>query len=228
MEELPYFKITVQEWQNGSIADLNDSARGVFMDICCYYWAQNCEVTEEMLSIRFKTKSKTIQKLIKCGSIKCQTSIVSISFLNQQLNKLKQTKSFFSEMGKLGQKAKKSKAPLKAPLKDETSYNIKEDNIKQNAEFKSLFDTARKLYPGKVLGLEPEWENFTKKHPLETSTLLLKAITNQIAWKKELDNANEFVPPWKHLKTWINGQCWTEEKQQIETPNQEFATVRRM
>jgi len=216
MKELPYFKITVQEWQNGSIRDLNDSARGVFMDICCYYWAQNCEVTEKMLSIRFKTKSKTIQKLIECGSIKSQTPNVSISFLNQQLSELKQTKSFFSEMGKLGQKAKKSQAPLKPPLKTETSYKIKEDNIKQEEEFKSLFDTARNLYPGTKSGLEPEWLNFTKKHPLETSGLLLKAIKNQMAWKKELDNSNEFVPPWKHFKTWINNQCWTEEKQQIE------------
>lgn len=132
MKELPYFRFTVQEWQNGGISTLNDSLKGVFVDVCAYYWAQNCNVTMEILSNKFKTKTKSIQKLIDSQTIYNQNGIVSISFLDQQLSELKQNKTFFSEMGKLGQIAKKNKAPLKTDLsyKDKDKDKEKEkDNI---------------------------------------------------------------------------------------------------
>ena len=130
-KELPYFRFTIQEWQNGDISTMPDSCKGVFIDICPFYWAHNCEVTEDTLFKKFKTKGKLIQKLIKSGVIKCQNGVVSISFLDQQLSELNQKKSFFSDMGKLGQKVKKTKAPLKTDL----SYKDKDkdkDNIPKN------------------------------------------------------------------------------------------------
>jgi len=90
---------------------MSDSCKGVFADICPYYWVQNCDVTIEALFEKFKTKNKTIQKLIERQVIKDQNGIVCISFLNEQWSKLNSDKKYFSEMGKLGQKAKNSKAP---------------------------------------------------------------------------------------------------------------------
>jgi len=139
MKELPYFRFTVQEWQNGGISTLNDSLKGVFIDICAFYWAQNCNVTIEMLSNKFKTRSKSIQKLIDSQTICDRNGIVCISFLDQQLTELKQNKSFFSEMGKLGQKAKKIKAPLNSDL----SYKDKDKDKDKD----KIIDRGKKFIP---------------------------------------------------------------------------------
>lgn len=82
---------------------------------------------------------------------------------------------------------------------------------------KAIFDIFRKLYPGKKTGLEPEWKNFTKKNKDhgEIVPLLQPALEAQIASRESLLKAKEFVPAWKHLKTWINNQCWTEEPAQL-------------
>ena len=87
-KELPYFRFTLQEWQNGNITNMSDSAQGVFINVCVFYWARDCNITEEELMERFKTKTKTIQRLIKNNVIKRQNGIISISFLDQQLLEL--------------------------------------------------------------------------------------------------------------------------------------------
>lgn len=132
-KELPYFRFTLQEWQNGDITNMPDSVQGVFINVCVYYWARDCNITKEMLLNRFKTKAKTIQKLINNDIIKCQNEIISISFLDQQLLELNETHQFLSECGKRGQEAKKKKAMLKGGLKGGLSYKDKDkdkDKIK--------------------------------------------------------------------------------------------------
>lgn len=78
---------------------------------------------------------------------------------------------------------------------------------------KAVFDESRKAFPGSKRGLDPEWENFTKKNPDYTTILplLLPAIEREKAHKAALNEANQFCPQWKNFTTWINGKCWTEE-----------------
>ena len=163
-KELPYYRITCQEWQNGHISTMSDSCKGVFADICPYYWVQNCQVTFEMLSEKFKTKPKTIQKLIKREVIKVQNGVVSISFLNKQMAELNKNNKYFSDMGKLGQKVKKKKAPLKPPLSPRLSYKDKDkekdkDNITEvitifnsitKKSFKTTSEKTRKLVQARI------------------------------------------------------------------------------
>lgn len=81
------------------------------------------------------------------------------------------------------------------------------------------FDEARKLYPGTIAGLEVEYTNFVyrSQHPKagkpkfsvsKVMPLLVPAIENQIAWRKD---TTEFRPPWKNFEVWINNLCWTIE-----------------
>jgi hypothetical protein len=175
-KELPYFKFTLQEWQNGAITDMPDSAQGVFINVCCYYWANNCEVTDKMLLKRFKTKTKTIQKLIKSEVIKNQNGIIMVSFLDKQLLELNKNHSFFSECGKKGQKVKKQKAPLKPPLKSKTSYkNIKDKNIKDKEvyrKFAHLFLTV------------DEFNKLKESYSVESIDSILDEIENYKGNKK--------------------------------------------
>ncbi len=86
---------------------------------------------------------------------------------------------------------------------------------------KYLFEQARKLYPGKKRGFDFEWDNFYKKYRTkinEITPLLKPAIEAQIARREVLKRKKEFVPPWKHFKTWINGGWWTEDIPQTDKP----------
>ncbi len=89
---------------------------------------------------------------------------------------------------------------------------------------KYQFDEARKLYRkagGTVRGFGPEWDNFEKKYKRrlnEICPLLKPAIEAQIAHRAELSRKKDFCPPWKHFKTWINGEWWTEEIPQTNKP----------
>lgn len=132
MKELPYFRVNIQEWQNGRISTQSDSLKGLFFEICLYYWAKDCNVTYEMLIEKFPKKIKSISKLLQKSIIKQSECQLNITFLDQQLNEINQNKKFYSDMGKLGQKAKKLKAPLKPSLSGGLSYkdnNKEKDNI---------------------------------------------------------------------------------------------------
>jgi hypothetical protein len=83
-----------------------------------------------------------------------------------------------------------------------------------DADFEFSFEEFRKAYPGTKRGLRREFIDFKKKLPKnykEIIPLLFPAIQKQISIRKlKLEN-KEFVPEWKHLKTWLNQECWEEE-----------------
>lgn len=85
----------------------------------------------------------------------------------------------------------------------------------ENPDEKQLtldFDAARKLFKGRKNGLTPEFKNFKKKHKnwIEIIPLLKPAIEKQIVWREQ-DGCY-----WKNFQTWINNECWTEEKASYE------------
>jgi len=59
------------------------------------------------------------------------------------------------------------------------------------------------------------WEKLTKgmtPEEEESFSLELRNATKaQIKRYQELKSAGEFVPPWKHPATWLNGMCWEDE-----------------
>lgn len=73
------------------------------------------------------------------------------------------------------------------------------------------FKEARMMYPGTKRGAETELGNLRKKYPKDWRGIIpafWQAIGLQIDRRKELKKKGEFVPPWKHLKTYINNACW--------------------
>ena len=83
---------------------------------------------------------------------------------------------------------------------------------------KYLFEKARKLYPGRKRGFQPEWDDFVKKHKRridDICPLLTPAIEKQIAYR---NNTKDWCAPWKNFKTWLYGSWWTEEIPQTNRP----------
>lgn len=96
--------------------------------------------------------------------------------------------------------------------KERKGKEIKEKKTKE--EKLKVFDIFRKSYQGTKLGNEKEFLNFQKKHKdwkeiLPDLSALLVCQKNE---REMLKNANQFVPPWKNLQTWINNRCWEEEQ----------------
>lgn len=94
-----------------------------------------------------------------------------------------------------------------------------------------IFEDFRNKYPGTKRGLKTELDSFLKNNSSEIIPFLLPALEKEIAHRNKLLLANQFIPNWKNLSTWINKKCWeqefTEEKQKIGTsqPNPETHTI---
>jgi len=83
----------------------------------------------------------------------------------------------------------------------------------EDQESLEAFDIFRKVYPGTKKGNQTEFDNFRDKHKDWKEVLpdLKDLLDCQVNQRAALAAENQFVPPWKHLSTWINQRCWEEE-----------------
>ena len=93
---------------------------------------------------------------------------------------------------------------------------------KSKEEKRKIFDDFRKKYPGTKGGLNREFDNFQKKYRnwSDILPLLTPALEKQIAWRAQAETFGEFIPPWKHLKTWLNQGDWELELPQLSKQSQ--------
>ena len=81
-------------------------------------------------------------------------------------------------------------------------------------ELEAMFEAFRKAYKGTKRGFKVEFDNFKKKHQSDWREIvpkLMPALENMEAWRKEQQQAGQFVPPYAMLQTWLNQQRWTTE-----------------
>lgn len=82
---------------------------------------------------------------------------------------------------------------------------------------KTLFNTARKIYPGTKRGLDEEWDYLDivcRKHKLDreqTVPKIIAGVNRLLEWRKNAAAANVFVPSPKNFNTWLFNRCWTDE-----------------
>ncbi len=127
-KELPYFRFTVQDWQNGKISLESYELQGLFISICGYYWINDCELTLNILLKKYKNEFNLISELIDLGILKHEKrhDKIEIEFLNLQYDLL-------SEKRKLRQSAGSKGGNAKAKLKQKDSYKDKDkDKDKDN------------------------------------------------------------------------------------------------
>ena len=89
-KELPYFRFTVAEWMNGDIQMVSNEDKGVFADICAFYWFKDCSITLAKLKQKFSNAKANINRLIEEDIIKhnIDNDFIEIDFLNGQYEKL--------------------------------------------------------------------------------------------------------------------------------------------
>ena len=134
-KELPYFRFTSQEWQNGDISLESYELKGLFIDICAYYWVKDCSITKAMLEKRFTNAKQLLKNLFDLGILKLdeKEEFIHISFLNEQFDILSEARKRRQDAGRIGGKKKASNA--KAKPKQCSSYK---DNDKDNDNDKKI------------------------------------------------------------------------------------------
>ena len=83
-KDLPYFKFFCSEWNDGDITLESYKTQGIFINICSYYWSNECDVTLKNLKKKFRFNTDDIDYLIKERLIKSKDDYISISFLDEQ------------------------------------------------------------------------------------------------------------------------------------------------
>lgn len=220
-KQSPFFKFDVLSWLSGSIQLSTLEEKGLFTDLCAMYWKTHEPVQiDAKFKLRYRSLEGDLSDLI--GNLSSLEVLVynegeiTIPFLDELLEERVEFIKNCSKGGKKSQKSQGNSSNKKEERrkKIEESRDKKEDKREEIKDFSvDLFSKFRDLYPGTKEGLSTEYERFQKKHKdwKEILPLLLPAVRNQIAQRKLMNNNEDFVPHWKHLKTWINNHCWETE-----------------
>lgn len=145
-KEIPYFRFTVTEWMNDDISFMDYETKGVFADVCAYYWFKDCSLTEAKLKRCFSNASTQLEQLFNEGIIKRtdDSDLIEITFLNEQYDKLSKLRKTRQEAGSKGGKQTLSKPQAKS--KQTSSYK---DKDKEKDKDNIPFDDFWQKYPNK-------------------------------------------------------------------------------
>ena len=141
--ELPYFRFTVQEWQNGNISMERFELQGLFISICGFYWLQDCSLTKNLLQKKYKNNENDINELIDLGILKHEKrhDKIEIVFLNRQYDLLSEKRKHRQIAGSIGGNAT-AKAKQKDSYKDKDKDKDKDNNKdKDNSFVEKKFST---------------------------------------------------------------------------------------
>lgn len=131
-KELPYYRFTVSEWLNDDISLESYEVKGVFIDVCAWYWFKDCSIDIATLKKRFKDAIKTLESLFELGIIKVgeDGETVQIKFLDEQYDTLSNKRQKYVEAGRKGGLKRASNA--QATLKQRSSYKDKDKDKDNN------------------------------------------------------------------------------------------------
>jgi len=189
--ELPYFRFIVQAWQNGKISLEAYELKGLFIDVCGYYWINDCNLTLAILNKKFSNATSLLKQLIELEIIKHENrhDKVEIDFLNIQYDLL-------SEKRKLRQSAGSKGGNAKAMLKQKGSYKDKDkDNNK---------DKYNLLKPKKCFFKDSVYfdkNNFKEALSDWSKDKLAYYYESALTWSNEGNKKIDWIAT---VKTWAN------------------------
>lgn len=139
-KDLPYFKFFCSEWSDGDITLESFETQGLFINICAYYWSNECVISLEKTKKKFKLcNQECFDNLIDSGIIKIIGGNITINFLNEQQGERSVKSLVNSENGKKGGRPKKQTESEEKPNAldslSETEANqkaLREEKIKED------------------------------------------------------------------------------------------------
>ena len=204
---LPYFKFYCSEWSDGDITLEDMKTQGLFINICSYYWSQECNISFEKLLKRFKTYKKQIENLKKAKIIFSENDNLVIKFLDKQWSEREAVKLRNQQNGKAGGRPKKTQSVSSGLAKQNPSKtNIEEKRIDKNKTKAKISDYPFELF----------WEMYDKKTGKpkceskyeKLSEEIRKTIFEHVLKYKESQPDKQFR---KNPDTYLNQQSWNDE-----------------
>jgi len=81
---LPFFKFYCSEWSDGDITLESFETQGMFINICAYYWSNECVLELSKVRKRFKSNIELLNLLIEINLLKVEGEYIKINFLDEQ------------------------------------------------------------------------------------------------------------------------------------------------
>lgn len=147
-KNFPYFKFFPTEWLTGNIAYEDLEIQGLFINICSIYWQRDGNLSLEDIKRRYK-KENLIDSLVTGGFIKVENELISIDFLNEQLEAANHISRQNSENGKKSAalkalKLKENSTSVETPL-NEISTNKNKNKKESKEEVNNIEDRKLKF-----------------------------------------------------------------------------------
>lgn len=132
-KDLHWFKFFISEYMAGDIIFCSDAAQGVFIRLCCFYWARECNLNRSQAEKYLQQSASHLGELIDNGIVKVNGEALNINFLDEQKATWHELSSIKSQAGKSGGRGNK-KSTAKADAKHMLSETKADDkaNVKQN------------------------------------------------------------------------------------------------
>tara|TARA_R110001599_G_scaffold288842_2_gene491834 strand:- start:293 stop:1072 length:780 start_codon:yes stop_codon:yes gene_type:complete len=122
-KELPYFKFFVSEWNDGDITLEDYETQGLFINLCAYYWSNECEITLTKAMKKFARFSgeNSFNYLIDNDIIKVENDVIIINFLDEQKDERLESSKRKSKGGKASAEARRLKKLTESQQSTNTS-----------------------------------------------------------------------------------------------------------
>lgn len=200
-KELPYFKFFCSEWNDGDITLESFHLQGVFINVCSYYWSNECDLKKDKLLKRFRGLEDELSELKKLGIIKEKSNHVFINFLDEQwkerlkksaINSQSAKKRWSSERN-ANADANASKTQSESDANKKREEKKRKDNIKEDSRLIELRDNQI-WYETKAMNLR--WSFGFQKH---------QALVNEFWHSKNYDKIEKDIfHIQEHYINWIN------------------------
>ena len=166
-KDLPYFKFFCSEWNDGDITLESYKTQGIFINICSYYWSNECDVTLKNLKKKFRFNTDDIDYLIKERLIKSKEDYISISFLDEQCierGKLSSTnsKNAKSRWDKIREKSERNANASDSQSENNAIKKREEKKRKDITEFWDLYHSISKKLKSDLQPSIKHWDKLTE------------------------------------------------------------------
>ena len=208
-KDLPYFKFFCSEWNDGDITLEDYKTQGLFINICSYYWSNECEITFTKLKKKFRGNEDLINELLKSGLIKeCIDDYVSISFLDEQKDERNKTSKRNSESGKasaekrrlakLKEKSNNNSTSVEIPLNENPTNKRREEKIREE-EIREDKSIKKEILNSNIW---IEQIAMQKRENVKRIETLLNTFLNDLELQGEIDKGEKEIK--KHFINWLN------------------------
>jgi hypothetical protein len=131
-KNFPYFKFIATEWLTGDIVYEDFESQGLFINICALYWQRDGKLSIKDVNRRYKNES--IIQSLSGRFFSVNDGLISINFLDEQLEDANHISKVNSENGKKGAEKRKMLATAKQSLSEPLANFSKEKKNKRKEE----------------------------------------------------------------------------------------------